>query len=999
MMSGFLIGLVYLMFFLSGAAALMYQVTWVRSLSLIFGGSHLAVATVLSVFMAGLAAGGYLVGKRVDRMEKPLRFYGILELGIALSALAFLLFIEIYPSIYVPLARGRDGSYLYLSTIRVLFAFIALIVPTILMGGTLPVLSRFVSGRSERLVSRLSFLYGFNTLGAVTGTLAAGFLFLPSFSATATMIIAVAMNASIGVASILLERKGESVFGRGKEFAGEGPPDISSSSIYKGAEESAFPYRLVLWGIGVSGFCALGYEVLWTRVLTMVVGASVYGFTTMLAAFLTGIALGSQLFGLLRKIFSKRLSRAKNLVFSFGIVQIAIGVLALLVSIYMRDLPANSYNMHDFFQKFTKDHFEAKQWANIVLAFLYMVMPALFMGAAFPIAGAVHAAAKKKVGSAVGEVLAYNTVGAILGAAASGYLFIYFFGIERSLEMLVIVNAGLGAMVISSLGRWRPAPWLVSAISAALLVFLAANPGAFRMWDAQYFATYKANQGRAFRDPRALKEALENTDVLYYEEGIEATVSSIKVKGGDQSFLTNGRVEASTNSRDRQVQYTLGHLPMLLAKDPKRALVVGLGSGMTTGAVAAHPGLEKVTLVELERAMLGVARTFGKYNHNVLDDPKLEIVINDGRNYLLTTDKKFDVITADPVHPWFRGAGYLYTRKYFKLASEHLAPGGVICQWLPIYELTVDDIKSVVSTFREAFSHTLVWLTYYDAVIVASNSPLVLDEAQIERRISVPEVKKDLKGIEMASARDFLSYFIMGEDGMRAFGEGGVINRDRNLYLEFSAPRSIGKGHLMRKNAAALAEYRESIIPYLLPPADEKARLEQKRTWEEMEKAARIYDMAHPLFLEGKYEEPQFRALLGELEKNYPAYAPARFLKARYVSALKRDPRLLKNIRLGLLDEMRRTGVEVSAVISMPGPEAAYLDFVDNDRRIILGESLLIGPDVEARAARFTEEVFQRLKIEFPETAPSREGFYSPLSDQSVRKLQNVVSPMMRKEE
>ncbi len=583
-----MLSLIYLMFFLSGAAALMYEVIWVRSLSLIFGGSHLAVTSVLSVFMAGLAIGSYAIGRYVDRIEKPLRLYGLLELGVAVFAVAFAGLMQIYPSIYIFLSQGRDNSPLYLSFIRVLFAILALIIPSTLMGGTLPVLTRFVSGHREKLGMHLSLLYGFNTLGAVAGTIAAGFYFLRFFSLSVTLKTAIFMNVVIGLASIALQKRAALLFSSPeKVFA-----SLKKETASPQKTGNTFPFKLVLWGIGVSGFCALGYEVLWTRILTVVVGASVYGFTIMLAAFLTGIALGSKSYGLFIKILGAKEREIEKTISGFGIVQIVIGLTALLVTFYIRDLPANSIYLQDYFRKMNIGLFGVRQWANLILAFLYMVVPAFFMGLAFPLAGNVHGEYKKLIGSAVGEVLAYNTTGAILGSALSGFVLIYLFGIERSLQMLTIINIGFGLLVIVSLRGVKQLPWAVAALTGGILIFMFLNPEALRMWNTKYFAIFRTNQPEAFRTAEMVQEALEHTDVLYYAEGVESSVSSIKIKGGVQTFLTNGRSEASTHLADQQTQYTLGHLPMLLNKNPKKVLVVAMGSGMTAGATSVHPSVE-----------------------------------------------------------------------------------------------------------------------------------------------------------------------------------------------------------------------------------------------------------------------------------------------------------------------------------------------------------------------------------------------------------------------
>lgn len=999
-----IVGVIYLLFFLSGSAALMYQVAWVRSLSLVFGGSHLAVTTVLAVFMAGLALGSYILGKYVDRVRNPLALYGKLELGIALFAVLFIVLMKIYPSIYVPLAQGRDGSPLYLSIVRVVFAFSALIIPTTLMGGTLPVLSRFVSRRPDRFGTHLSLLYGFNTLGAVAGTAAAGFYFLRFYSLSTTVTVAVVMNVVIGVLSILLQKKAseaEALFAEGDASsafvaAKDAPADSGSET------QRPLPASLVLWGIGVSGFCALGYEVLWTKVLTIVVGASVYSFTTMLIAFLAGIALGSKAYGLFLKIFGVKDRGGPGTLRGFGIVQALIGLSALAVTIAIRNLPLHSLRLKAFFHDTMGDLFGAWQWANLTIALLYMLLPAFLMGLSFPLAGEVYAKHRKAVGSAVGRVLAFNTVGALLGAAASGFVFIYLFGIERSLQMLTIVNIGMGLMVVASLGRSAALRWAPPAAALALIAVLATDPAALRVWDTKYFAVFRANQPEAFKTPELIKEALDNTDVLYYAEGVEAIVSSIKVKGGDQAFLTNGRVEASSRLEGQQTQYTLGHLPMLLNRNPRRVLVVALGSGMTLGATSAHPSVEQVTLAEIEPKVLGVARTFERYNHRILDNPKLRIVFNDGRNFLLTTKEKFDVITADPIHPWFRGAGYLYTAEYFKLAAERLSEGGVMCQWLPIYELTAANLKSVARTFNEHFRYTMMWLNHNDAVLVGSNAPFVLDEAELARRLSVPAIAEDLSRVMMGSARDFLSYFVMGTRGMRAFGQGGILNTDDNLYLEFSAPLSIGKASLMGENVTEIVRYREDILPYLAQPAEAKAADEQRAAWEHYGRAAAVYDRAHALFLWQRYNTSEFKLLIDTLARQYPDYAPGRFLRNEYLTDSGREPRLLAAKAFVFLDGAGRQVKKVISLVLAPvSEELTAVAVVDNEAKILFGQAFFSGPRKDEAAQRFAAALGTALQDTYDREAEKASGLKGqgapvPPLDPAMSRLSTVISSLIQ---
>jgi len=961
----FILVTIYLFFFFSGASALIYEVVWVRSLSLVFGGSHLAVTTVLSVFMGGLALGSYLIGKRVSTYKKLLRLYGMLELGIAAFALLFVLLLKLYPSIYVPLAQIAVTSPLYLSFLRVTFSFIVLIGPTTLMGGTLPVLSSLISTRARTLGSRLSFLYGFNTLGAVAGGTTASFVLLPNYSVGTTLAIAVLINAMVGALAISLENRAEEVFQDNQREA-ELPAD--AGTFHAGSAEGPgylFSLKLVLWGIGVSGFCALGYEVLWTRILSIVIGASVYGFAIILMAFLAGIGLGSAAYGLILRVFASFRRDARGYpirsIVAFGLVQVMIGLSALAVTLNIRDLPSHSVSLHDFFRSihFGIGQFGTGQLSNFVLAFSSVFVPAFFMGVAFPLAGNIHAQHKRIVGSAVGEILAYNTIGAILGSAVSGFVLIYLFGIQQSLQFLILINIGFGLFVIVSVwGRKMLNRAIVGAAATAILV-LAFNPGVWQIWDTKFYAIYQSHIPELYSTPEKIRETMENNDVLYSAEGVQAIVSSIR-SGERQYFITNGRVEASNSNEDRQLQYALGHVPMLLNKNPKKVFVLGTGSGMTLGATAVHPSVEQVTLAEIEPKVLGVARTFGIYNHYVMDNPKVKVVFNDGRNFLLTTREKFDVITADPIHPWFGGAGYLYTTEYFRLAAQHLNPGGIVSQWLPIYELTEENLKSVVKTFRENFRYVSVWLTYNDAILIGSNSPILIDEEELQRRIRAPEVLQDLQTVQMGSAEDLLSYFVMGNEGSRAYSSGGIINTDDNVYLEFSAPRSIGKSHLMGTNLSDIVKYRESILPYLSIPSDEAGRARQKERWSKNLDAGVLYDKAHVLSLAGRSDTPGFEQLAHELETRYPAYSPWRILKEEVRGEEGGEPRLLKQVELSIVNEKGEiTKLQFSAVIMRSSKERARVFFVDNTSRVVFGKLRVRGANRDEYIRGFVDDVMK----------------------------------------
>ena len=1000
-----LLSLVYVMFFLSGAAALMYQVVWVRSLSLIFGGTHLAVTVVLSIFMAGLALGGYFIGKYVDRSTSPLRLYGLLEIGIALFAVVFVVLIKIYPSLYISLAQGRDDSVIYLTGIRILFAFIALIIPTTLMGGTLPVLSRFLSRQPEKIREHLSLLYGINTLGAVLGAALAGFFLLRLFSVSFTLKAAIIINLIIGIRSIIMQRWQ----GHLLRTSYDKEPlinQVSDSRATDGAvgtlsseTSPLLPSKLILWGIGISGFCALGYEVLWTRVLSLVAGASVYSFTTMLVAFLSGIALGSKVFGVFPRFFRSKKEKPSSSIAWFGVVQISIGLSALLVSIFMRDLPFHTVRLREFIMQWQTDTFATRQFVNFILAYIYMLVPTFFMGVAFPLAGKIHVQYRQKIGLAVGEILAYNTVGAIFGAAVSGFALIYLFGMERALQILVTINIGYGILVLASLRRSRVLQHAILAGSAAILIFLMLNSTGMRMWDNNYFAIYRNNDPAAFRSPEMFQEALNNTEILYYEEGVEAVISSVKIKGGGiQALLVNSKVVADTHPSGIQCQYTLGHLPMLLHKNPEKVLVIGLGTGMTLGATSVHPGVKEVVLAEIEPKVMGGARTFADYNHRVLDNPKLKVVFNDGRNFLMTTREKFDVITADPIHPWAQGASYLYTDEYFTIAADHLLPGGIMCQWLPVYELSTADLQAVVKTFSQSFKYTMLWLTHHDAELIGSNESIIIDEAELDRRIAAtPAIAGDLQEVQMASAADFMSYFVMGSKGLADFGRGGVINTDDNLYLEFSSPMSIARA-VMTDNLNTFHRHLESIFPYLNQPEDSEQRLALQGKWELYYKAARVAIKGQALMTGQLFNTPEFSFLMQVLETKYPFFARGKFLHNEYQYEVARIPRLLDKETFAFLDHLGRPKtVEISAVIAPISRTRANLLLLNNAERIIYGQQLITGANIKEQAHTIARERLAVLRKIYRERVRqvANQGDQLPRFDQTMEQLKAAIAVSM----
>jgi spermidine synthase len=884
----------YSLFFISGAAALIYQIAWVRSLSLIFGGSHLAVTTVVAIFMAGLALGGHLAAQCVPRSANRLRLYAVLELGIACGALLFEAFLPRYAAIYTPLAGLAPETPAFLTVLRVTICIIALLPITTLMGATLPVLVDFCAERPALLGRRLSALYATNTLGAVCGVLLAGFVLLPNTSLSITIGVALCANFLVAGGAWVLSRRLTQLPLVAPRRAAEGP--------FVRPADGLAPF--ILWGAAVSGFCALAYEVLWTRVLVVCLGATDYGFSAILTAFLVGIGAGSILFNRLPSTWrpsggGQHVSHIRV----FAAAQIVIGALVAGSVAGLYDLPAYYHGIRQTLHGFGLGPFTVWQLANLVMAFTYLGLPAVIMGFSFPLAGALFGPYCRSTATAVGRVASLNTVGAIIGASVAGFLLIPAAGIERSIHLVIIVNLAFGVLLLLRASSW-PRSWPFAPFEGVvLMVALLGTPTVFRAWDPHFFAVYRSSFPDRFSSPGTIADALKRYRVLYYGEGSSAIVAATQ-SGSVRIFSTNGRVEASTTVRDMQNQLALGHLPMLLHPKPQRVLVVGGGSGMTLGATSVYPDLERVTLVELEPKVLGVIKAFKDFNHDVLHNNKLHVVINDGRNYLLTTAERYDVITSDPIHPSFRGAGYLFTREYFDLVAARLNPGGLMAQWLPLYQMTPDHIRSLLASFSAAFKHTSLWLLYSDALIVGSNSPISIDLDRIDViESATPEVATDLQqifmGVPMARrpseddennvpsparplsvgegegegdcvagifkggrAENILAYYLAGDAGVSSLVAGARINTDDNLYLEFATPRAFGVP-TEAQDVAMLSAARESALPVI-----RSINPDRIAKWRQVEAAGTLQqiDRVQSGVLAVQHNEPWLRSLASELD-------------------------------------------------------------------------------------------------------------------------------------
>ncbi|HWO02893.1 MAG TPA: fused MFS/spermidine synthase, partial [Blastocatellia bacterium] len=839
---------ILLCFFASGASGLIYQVVWLRELVLVFGATTFAVSTVLTAFMGGLALGSFWFGRRAEKLGRPLRTYGFLEIGIGLYGLAVPLIFATLTSVYHSFWQWLHLSFLALSVVRFLFASVVLILPTALMGATLPVLSSYYARDSRRIGLRVGLLYSVNTFGAVVGAAATGFLLIPSLGMRATTGVAAAMNILLGVVALRLanaDRAEAAMNQQEDDTQGESQSGVElpneKTSLRRRARSTASSIRIVvsqalrvhkvtaLIAFGVSGFVALSYEVIWSRVLALIIGSSVYAFSIMLTTFLIGLAVGAS-------IASRFVDRIRHPMVAFAAIELGVGVTCLIGAYLFNDLP---YVFVQLYRWVGSTSWSVLLFARFLISSLVMIVPTLLLGSLFPLVVRIVSSdetdTERTGGRSAGEAYAANTVGAIAGSFASGFVLIPWVGLLGSLRLCAALNFVVAASLFISLrngsdatarrrakprritlGRRRAAvSWAGVGISAVLIVAAALFEPP---WDSEVMssAVYRYAPSLASKSRQELFDFLKRGqgETVFYKEGITATVAVQRQSGG-RVLKVNGKPEAST-AGDMPTQILIGSLPLLVRDRTDDVLLIGLGSGVTLGSVEQFQ-VKKITCVELEPAVLEATRYFEDVNNRPLEDPRLRMVSNDGRNFIYTTSEKFDVIVSEPSNPWISGVANLFTLEYFKRGAERLTDDGLFSQWLQLYEMSPEDVRTLIATFRAAFPQVYIFRgAEGDLMLLGSKSARRLDLAAINSHFNQPRVATDLKRINTTLATDLLSRFYLGPDEVSALARGARINTDDNALIEFNAPRRVGTAEeTVLNNVKQLLAYAASPLPYL----------------------------------------------------------------------------------------------------------------------------------------------------------------------------------------
>jgi spermidine synthase len=748
----------------SGCAALIYEIVWFQLLQFVIGSSAVSLGVLLGAFMGGMCLGSLLLPRWISSAAHPLRVYAVLEIGIGIIGVAVLFGMPWVGSFYsASVGHGLTGFLL-----RGVVATVCLLPPTLLMGATLPAIARSVDATPHG-VSWLGFFYGGNIAGAVGGCLLAGFYLLRVYDMAIATYVAAAINVSVALLALLLAARTPHVAPASAIHADNVTPSPGAWRVYT--------------AIGLSGLCALGAEVIWTRLLSLMLGGTVYTFSIILAVFLVGLGIGSTVGSWLGRTSPRP--------------RLALGVCQMLLTMAVawsawqlaRSLPF--WPIHP--------SLSTSPWFNLQLDLvrcLWAILPAACLwGASFPLALAAVASPGQDPGRLVGRVYAANTVGAIIGAIAFSILLIGWVGTQQSQQLLILL-AGLAALFMLLPAAWlgeerasvaasrRFAPGVaLAAICAAGLAFWLAR-------------SVPEVPGELIAYGRNLPTETGKGVILFQGEGLNSSVAVTMLLDGTRNFHVSGKVEASSQAQDMKLQRMLGHIPALLHPKPRTVLVVGCGAGVTAGSFIVHPEVERIVICEIEPLIPQVVVThFRDENYDVINDPRVEIVYDDARHFILTTQESFDIITSDPIHPWVKGAASLYTKEYFELCQRRLKPGGIVTQWVPLYESNPDAVKSELATLFSVFPEASVWGNAsagrgYDVVVLAQTEPLQVNVDQVIERLNRgdhQEVASSLQAVGFLSAFDLLACYAGQAADLAPWLKDAEINYDRNLRLQYLA--------------------------------------------------------------------------------------------------------------------------------------------------------------------------------------------------------------------
>jgi spermidine synthase len=778
-------------FLLSGAAGLIYQVAWSKALGLIFGHTAYAIATVLAVFMGGLAAGNAFFGQWSKSRAAPIGLYSKIEFLAGVMGAFSLAGLAAVRWLYVA-AYSHIGNVAALLALKFVGAAIVLFIPTFLMGGTFPILVYGVTKHRAELASRVSQLYWVNTLGGVSGALIAGFVLLPALGLRMTVGAAVALNIVAGSVASTIETAPEIV---------KRTRDGSITKLLVNQPLQQFSPRLLLMLFAVVGAAAFAYEIAWTRLLALEIGSSTYAFTLILAAFLSGTVIGGVAF---HRYFAGRRPVTTT---TFSLTQTWIGIAAVASLVLFHWIPS----VIPFLLRSMGQTFGGLILVQAVTCCLTVLPMAAIFGFNFPAVVALLGGGTDTNTSGaevVGKAYAANTFGAIAGSLIAGFILVPWLGSFRVIAAVAAVNVLMALVMNWSEPQLRVQSFALNvaflgvALAIGFLPFFR-NPSLLSLSAALY--------GNTFEGHLTLEEIAATNDLVFSTEGVSDSIAVIR-SDNYEALRVNGKVDAS--SGDARTQLLLGHLGAALHPAPRRVLIVGFGSGMTVSAVARYPDVEKIDCIEIEPAVMRAAPYLESLNRGVLGDPRVHMIFDDARNVLLTSRASYDLIISEPSNPWISGVATLFTSEFYSAVRQRLAPGGIFVQWVQSYSLAFDDLRMIAATLAGRFPDLTLWRGEQpDLLFLCRTDGTPLRFERLRALWQSKALRKDFESMEVRQPEALVAYFLLDDAAVRRLGEGSVLNTDDRTVLEYHAPRTLLARDLLAANQAMIAQLRTGALP------------------------------------------------------------------------------------------------------------------------------------------------------------------------------------------
>ncbi|HEY0143088.1 MAG TPA: fused MFS/spermidine synthase [Thermoanaerobaculia bacterium] len=835
--------------FCSGLCALIYQTVWLRQFRLIFGASTFATAAVLAIFMGGLGLGSALLGKRADRKAHPLQWYATLEIGIALSAAISPLLLWIAAKIYFALGGSVSMGIAGASVVRLVLATLVLAVPTVLMGGTLPAAARAVETTDDSGRRAVSLLYGINTLGAVMGALISTFYLLEMFGNRQTLFIAVLLNLLVAMAA--------------RRISASLPVNEVTDVAEEEAIEPAAPRRFVYISAAIVGFAFLLMELVWYRMLSPLLGGTTFMFGLILAVALLGIGLGGTAYALLRRGPATAGGFALTCAFEAlaMAVPFALGDRLAIVTNILRPIGLTGF---------------AGSVAAWTLITSIVVLPAAFVaGVQFPLLISLLGRGREQVGREIGAAYAWNTGGAIAGSLAGGFGLMPLLTAPGCWRLVPFLLSVLGIVAVTYAMRQRQVAFAATAVGAALLATLAITAeGPTAVWRHSGIGAGRARQAESANDLRAWMNDSRNR-LLWEADGRESSIAL--TAGSDLSFVVNGKVDGSVRG-DAPTQVMSGLIGAILhPRELKRSLVVGLGTGSTSGWLAAIPSMQRVDVVELEPAVLQVARASQPINANAMRNPRMHTIIGDAREVLLASPARYDMIFSEPSNPYRAGISSLFTQEFYEASSERLTEDGLFLQWVQLYSIDAATMRTIYATLSSVFPHVVTFRTVSaDAVLVASRKPIVFDVDRIRQRVAQEPFRSALLHTwRTTTAEGFVSHVVGNETLSRMAAEDAAdLNTDDRQVIEFGFARTLGDTqfiHPLERTSEALGLLR----PQHVRGAIDWRAVERERKYDTEALAREAWDRADT-------KHPGAEELITELRAFHPIEADAVLARLRF---------------------------------------------------------------------------------------------------------------------